>query len=142
MSGWVWLIIGIGLCIAELIVVSGFFLFLLGISALILGLLVLTGLFQTWPVQGAVFCAVAVISWLVFGAKLQGVLGAPKDAVVDTKGKVIRVAAAIEPEQVGSGELWGSTWRLKNISGETIPAGAECVVVEAEGVTLQVIRKK
>ena len=141
MSGWIWLIIGISLCIAELIVVSGFFLFLLGVSALVLGLLVLSGLFSTWPIQAAVFCALAVLSWLVFGTRLQAVLGAPKDAVVDTKGKVIRITEAIEPEQIGSGELWGSTWRLKNVSKETIPAGAECLVVESEGVTLQVVRK-
>jgi len=142
MSGWMWIVIGIGLCVAELIVVSGFFLFLLGLSAIVLGLLVLTGLLSTWPLQAIVFCAVSVLTWFVFGNRLQSAMGTAKDAVVDTKGKVIKVGVAIAPGELGSGELWGSTWRLKNVGEEPILSGSECVVVEAEGVTLHVTRKR
>jgi membrane protein implicated in regulation of membrane protease activity len=141
MTGWMWLIVGIGLCVAELIVVSGFFLFLLGVSAIVLGLLVLTGLFTTWPIQALVFCALAVVAWIVFANRLQSVMGSPKEAVVGTKGRVIKVGSAIAPGELGAGELWGSTWRLKNVGGEPIPAGSECLVVEAEGVTLHVTLK-
>ena len=63
MSGWFWIAAGLALCIMELVVISGFFLFLLGVSGLLLGLLVLSGLFPTWPIQAAVFSVLAVISW-------------------------------------------------------------------------------
>ena len=142
MSGWFWIAAGLALCIMELVVISGFFLFLLGVSGLLLGLLVLSGLFPTWPIQAAVFSVLAVISWLVFGKRLQGALGVAKSRADDTKGKEIRVVEEIAPGQLGSGELWGSPWRIKNIDAEVLPAGSECVVVDTEGVTLRVTRKR
>ncbi len=141
MAGWIWLIIGIALCIAEMVVVSGFFLFLLGVSALLLGLLVLSGLLQTWPLQAVVFSVLAIASWILFGSRLKGALSRSNEASSDdTKGKVVQADGAIPPGHVGSGELWGSTWRLKNVGDEVIPSGAECVVVDVEGVTLHVTR--
>lgn len=138
MTGWLWIIIGIALCTVELLVASGFFLFLLGVSGIILGTLVLAGLFQAWPIQAAVYAVIAVICWLLFGNRLKKILAVSNEQAYDTKGKTIKVTGRIEPGQVGSGELWGSAWRLKNVGNVPIDAGSECIIVDAEGVTLHV----
>jgi len=138
MTGWLWIIIGIALCTVELLVASGFFLFLLGVSGIILGTLVLAGLFQAWPIQAAVYAVIAVICWLLFGNRLKKILAVSNEQAYDTKGKTIKVTGRIEPGQVGSGELWGSAWRLKNVGTVPIDAGSECIIVDAEGVTLHV----
>lgn len=143
MAGWAWIIIGICLCTAELLVVSGFFLFLLGLSAVVVGLIVLSGLFPTWSAQAAIFSAISLLTWILFSKDLKRLLRrSAGGASWDTKGKTITVSQALEPNQVGAGELWGSTWRLKNIGDATITPGTECVVVDAEGVTLSVVAKK
>ena len=140
MTGWLWIIIGIALCVLELLVISGFFLFLLGVSAVFVGLLVLGGAFPTWPLQAVVFCVVSLASWFLFGNQFKDLLSRSNDLSYDTTGKILKVSESIEPNQIGAGELWGSTWRIKNVGDESIPSGAECIVVSAEGVTLNVKR--
>src|SRR4051812_34241543 len=54
---WVWLIAGVVLMVAELLLPSGFFLFLFGVGAVVTALLAATGLLSSFVAQGVVFIA-------------------------------------------------------------------------------------
>jgi membrane protein implicated in regulation of membrane protease activity len=141
MESWIWLVIGIGLVIMELVTPCGFYLFILGISAFGVGLLVYLGIVLSWSAQAILFCAFAVACWLIFGQRIRA---ARKQVVAkhgQLEGNIVRIAADIAPGASGSGELWGTQWRIENIGNELLESGAEAVVIASEGVTLKVKRK-
>ena len=141
MSPWVWLVLGIFLVAVELFVPSGFYLFMVGLSCVVVGLLATTGIVSSFAVEAIVFCVVAIGMWVLFGSRLRGLLGRKGRYAGQLPGQVVRVSSNLEPGQHGTGELWGTQWRLENIDSATLMAGSEAVVVSAAGVTLHVKRK-
>ncbi len=142
MSSVTWFIVGIVFLCSELLVPTGFFLFLLGIAASLVGVITLTGLVPWWQAQLGVFAVLAVLFPFAFAAKLKRMfLGKSHGGSNDTTGKIVVLTESIAPGAIGSGELWGSTWRVKNVDSIEFPTGTEVVVVHAEGVTLQIRRR-
>jgi len=140
MHSWVWLVTGVVLMMLELLLPSGFFLLILGGSAVVVGALVEIGLFASWISQAIVFCAVAVCTWLLLGKKLRGMIGLAKPQAGQLVGATVKVTQAIPSGGSGSGELWGTSWRLQNVDSIELSVGTEAVVIGSEGITLQVKR--
>lgn len=140
MSSWMWLVVGVALVMLELLVPSGFFLLILGGSSIVVGILVSAGLFATWIPQAIAFCGVAVVSWLTLGKKLQGSMAAKGPQQGQLVGARVKLAQTIPPGGSGTGELWGTSWRVVNIDTADLVVGGEAVVVDSEGITLKVKR--
>jgi membrane protein implicated in regulation of membrane protease activity len=126
--------------IAELVTPAGFYLFFLGVSALVVGGITATGLLQTIEAQGLLFAVLALASCILFARAFQRRMRVPK-MKEDTLGQIVKVVAAVPAGELGSGELWGSPWRIQNVDSRDLPADSKAVVVGIEGVTLQVKQK-
>jgi membrane protein implicated in regulation of membrane protease activity len=59
----------------------------------------------------------------------------------DAVGKVVTVSEVLAPGAVGKGELWGSSWRVRNVGTGVLDPATEAVVVEVEDLTLCVKRR-
>lgn len=141
MAPWFWLLVGIGLIACELFFPTGFYLFILGLSGIVVGLLVSAGSLETWMLQALAFCAIAIAMSLVIGEKLRRAFGRKGAEPGQLVGQVVRLSSDIQPGHIGSGELWGTTWRLENVDSVVLRIGDEGAVVSAEGITLRVKRK-
>lgn len=138
MAAWIWLVLGLGLMALELIAPGGFFMLLLGLSGLVVGGLGLMGAAESLGAQTAVFSGTALVLWLGLGKRLRTLTLRQKSAPSQLVGRRVVVSGEILPAAHGSGELYGSPWRLQNVGDVVIANGAEAEVVAAEGVTLQV----
>lgn len=141
MYSWMWLVAGVGLMILELFIPSGFIILILGAAAVVVGILSELGLLTTWVPQAALFCVVALGTWIALGQRLQALLGTKSPQQGQVEGAVVKVTEPIAPGATGSGELWGAAWRIHNIGTEELPVGSEAVVIGSAGITLQVKRK-
>ena len=74
MEAWLLFIIGIALCVAELVIPTGFFLLIIGLGVLVVGALTFVGLIASWIAQATVFSGVALGIWYLFGDHLKWVL--------------------------------------------------------------------
>jgi len=142
MSGWTWCLIGLAFIFVELAVPSGFYLFLLGVSGILVGLVVLTGIVPGLTAQLVLFSVVAVVACFCLARKLQERIRGGTSTTTDAVGKAVKVGASfIAPGATGQGELWGSTWTLRNVGQEGLDSSSEAVVIGVEGLTLLVKRR-
>lgn len=142
MSGWTWCLIGLAFILVELAVPSGFYLFLLGVSGILVGLVVLTGIVPGLTAQLVLFSLVAVVACFCLARKLQERIRGGSSTSTDAVGKAVKVGASfIAPGATGQGELWGSTWTLRNVGQEGLDSSSEAVVIGVEGLTLLVKRR-
>ena len=142
MSSWTWFIVGALLLASELVMPTGFYLFLFGVAAFVVGGISMLGVLPGWEVQVGLYAVVAVSLAYTFATRLRTkLLGKSKSGSNDAIGKSIVIADLIRPGETGSGELWGSPWRVKNVDSRDLPAKCEGIIVHAEGVTLHVRNK-
>ena len=141
MSWWIWCIIGLGGVALELAAPTGFYLFLLGVAGIVTGAIVATGIIPDWPAQAILFSVLALANCALFAKPLTKFLRGERKAREDTVGQTVKIAASVAPGAMGSAELWGSPWRVRNVDSRELAAGSECVVVAVEGVTLHVTNK-
>jgi membrane protein implicated in regulation of membrane protease activity len=125
----------------ELVVPSGFYLFLLGVSGVVVGGVVLVGIVPDFTAQLVLFSVVAVVTCFCLAGKLRRRLQGGKPMTAEAVGRVVKISEVITPGAVGSGELWGSVWRVRNTGPETLDKDAEAIVIGVEGLTLQVKRQ-
>jgi len=142
MESWHWFIIGIAALALEIFLVTGFYLFILGIAAIFVGLVVTLGFLESWESQSLLFAGIAVVFWVLFAGRLQRLMRRNEQEVSGVVGEIAKAVETISPGHRGSGELWGSSWKLENVGDEIIAAGSECLVVASEGITLKVKLKK
>jgi membrane protein implicated in regulation of membrane protease activity len=141
-AGWIWLYIGAGLMLAE-ILVPGFVLFFFGLSAATLGALihVLPDAFHlsaTW--QLALFSLFSVVYLVTLRRYLKGLfLGDSEDKLSardDFSGRLGEVAADIVPGIPGRVTLGDSQWDA--VAAEPIAVGAKVRILSRRNLTLTV----
>ena len=66
MTWWVWVIVGVFLCVAEIATPGAFYLLFFGISALLVGFLAWSNLVDTTWIQILLFSIISIISLIVF----------------------------------------------------------------------------
>lgn len=137
MAAWIWLVLGLIVMALELLAPGGFFMFILGLAGLTVGLLGLAGLAGSLMPQTVIFSVTAVVFWIGLGKRLRSIVR-PNNTPGQLIGKRVVVQGDLSPATQGSGELFGSPWRVLNIGDTVIPDGAEAEVVGEEGVTLKV----
>jgi membrane protein implicated in regulation of membrane protease activity len=140
MQYWLWLLLGLSLAILELLTPSGFFLIILGGAAILVGLLVAAGIFASWNAQAIIFCLIALVIWFTLGKRLRETITTKDSRHGDLVGSLITVKTETAPGEDGSGELWGTSWRLKNIDNAILYPEERALVISCEGITLMVKR--
>jgi membrane protein implicated in regulation of membrane protease activity len=139
MIWWQWVVLGIVLLGAEMLVDAAFYLVFLGIAAVIVGLIDVV-----WPgspvwVEWMLFSAIAIAALLAFrGPLYQKLRGDTPDRGEGVVGEVGIVEEDIEPGEIGRIELRGSTWSARNVSGQTLRQNARARIESVSGLTVDV----
>lgn len=141
-AGWIWLYIGAGLMLAE-ILVPGFVLFFFGLSAATLGvlILVLPDSFQlTLAWQLALFSLFSVVYLVTLRRYLKSVfLGDSEDrlsASDDFAGRTGEVTSAIAPGVPGRVTVGDAEWDAAAVT--PIAAGTKVKILSRKNLTLTV----
>ena len=140
LTWWTWLIVGIVLMVAELLLPSGFFLFFFGVGSAVTALLAAMGLLPSFVAQGLVFIAVSLLCVIAmrkpmvtkfhYRNKMHSV-----DSLV---GQTAVALESIAPQAIGKVELRGTAWSALNTGSELIRSNVRCLVQKVDGLTLHV----
>jgi inner membrane protein len=137
MVAWHWIVLGVGLAIAETML-PGTILLWLGISAALVGFIMLAWPDMTWTTQVLLFGVIAVIA-VAIGLSLRKRLNKPQPREVNlgTQRFVGQRGALATAIANGRGEirLGDTVWP---VAGPDLPAGTSVVVTGSDGVTLTV----
>jgi len=140
MVWWGWIVLGVVLLGAEVVLATDFFLVFFGAAALLVGLLLLVGLgLPVWG-QWLLFAALSVVGLLLFRRRLRAILRhSDREERPELVGESGVVRAAIRPGTRGAVELRGTTWTAEHGGGAPLSPGDRCRVDRVDGLTLVVV---
>ena len=139
MVWWQWIVLGIVLLGAEMMVDADFFLVFLGISAVIVGLVDLFWTGSLMWVEWLLFSLIAIVTLLVFRSKLYTkIRGDAPDRGEGVVGEIGIVESDIEAGETGRIELRGTTWTARNIGDGVLRQNARARVDSVSGLTVDV----
>ena len=132
-----WILLGFGLMLGEVVTPGGFFFLFFGVGALVVGVVVWAGLADPAWVQWALFTVVSLVCLVPLRTRLlrwtQGGDGRNVDSFV---GEVAMPLDELAPGQVGKAELRGTTWTARNAGSRPLSRGARARVTRVDGLTL------
>ena len=137
---WAWLIAGLILMVAELLLPTGFFLFFFGIGSVATAVLASTGLLASFVSQGLAFISISLVCVALLRKPLLAKFHfrnrpQPVDSLV---GETAKALETIAPQAIGKVELRGASWSALNTGTAPISADVRCRVENIEGLTLHV----
>ena len=137
---WTWLILGIILMAAELLLPTGFFLFFFGVGGVITAFSVLLGLVSSFLAQGLVFVGISLFCVVLLRKPLLAKFHFRNQthAVDSLVGETAQALEPIPPQAFGKVELHGSSWSALNTGSVLIAPEVRCRVEKIEGLTLHV----
>jgi membrane protein implicated in regulation of membrane protease activity len=139
MPWWAWIVLGVGLLGAEMMVVTDFWLALVGAGALTVGLLASFGLGEPAWLQFALFGVLSITYLVVFRRRLSHVLvPEPDESQHLLSGEFAVTQEEIAPGETGRVELRGSVWQGLNRSHEPLAEGTRCPVEEIDGLVVHI----
>jgi membrane protein implicated in regulation of membrane protease activity len=144
MPWWGWIVVGVLLLGAEILVPTDFWLVFIGLAAIAVGLVatLAPGLSDAW--QWALFGGLAAVSVLFFRRLVRKRFPSrPGDSRVDDTlvGDAGRALETLAPGAIGRVELRGSVWNARNAGEGPIEPDARVRVERVEGLTLHVRRE-
>ena len=132
-----WVLLGFGVMLGEVVTPGGFFFLFFGVGALVVGTIVWAGLADPAWVQWALFTVVSLVCLVPLRTRLlrwtQGGEGRPVDTFI---GEIAMPLDDLAPGQVGKAELRGTTWSARNVDVAALAAGQRCRVVAVQGLML------
>lgn len=140
LTWWLWVVLGLGLMLLEILTPGGFFVLFFGVAAVVVGVLV--GLNMGGPAwfQWLLFSLVSILSLLLFRGRLLAKFQFQEpraDKKIDTLvGEVVVLLDDLPPGAVGKAELRGTAWNAQNGSEQFLQKGQRCRVQRVEGLTL------
>ena len=136
MIWWLWLLVGVGLLIVELVNAGSFGAFFFGAAALVVGLLTALRLGGPEWFQWALFVVLSGGSVLFFRRPLMQRfgLGPPALPEQEMRGEWALVTEEVRPGAVGKVELRGTTWTAR--ANRTVHVGERVPVERIEGLTV------
>lgn len=139
MPWWAWIVVGLVLAGAEMMVPLDFYLLLVGVSALAVGLLDLAGLQLGIGGQLLLLGALSIASAAAYQGWIKPRLArAPAEPVDALEGTVAVARVATAAGGAGSVELRGAQWAARNVGPVPLDVGDRCVVERVDGLTLHV----
>jgi membrane protein implicated in regulation of membrane protease activity len=140
LTWWTWLILSLGLMVAELLLPTGFFVFFFGVGGVVTALLTSVGLLSSFASQGLAFIGISLACVVLLRKPLLAKFHIRNrtHAVDSMVGETAIALEAIAPRATGKVEMRGSSWSALNTGSELIPVGARCTVQHVHGITLHV----
>ena len=137
---WAWLILGLALMVAELLLPTGFFLFFFGLGGVLAAFLAYLGLLSSFASQGVTFIAVSLICVVLLRKPLLAKFHIRnRTHTVDSLvGQTAKALEPIAPQAIGKVELRGSPWSALNTGSQPIACDVRCLVEKVDGLTLHV----
>jgi membrane protein implicated in regulation of membrane protease activity len=139
MVWWSWVILGLSLVAAEVILPTDFFFLFFGFAALVVGGLAGVGAVESAPLQWLLFSLIAAAALVFFRgpllARFKGTAGGAQD-VDSMVGETAVALEDIPPGGVGKAELRGSTWTARNSGQAGVIKGQRARVERVDGLTL------
>jgi inner membrane protein len=139
MVWWSWVILGLSLVAAEVILPTDFFFLFFGFAALMMGGLAGVGAVHSAPLQWLLFSVFAAAALFFFrGPLLSRFKGTAREAQ-DVDSMVGETAVALDtipPGGVGKVELRGSTWNARTSAQGEVVKGQRARVERVDGLTL------
>lgn len=133
---WHWLLLGLALLCAEMLIASEFVLLWMGVSAIVVGLLTML-LPLNWQTELVLFGVLSIVSYFTY-RKFRPTIVNDKPTL-NRRGHsyVGRVFSLSEPIVNGIGKVHvdDSQWR---VAGPDMPMGHSVRVIEVDGATLKV----
>ena len=138
MAWWHWILLGLVLLAAEMMMPGSFFVIFFGVAALLVGALVsVTSLGS--PTQWLFFSGLSIGSLLLFRRRLLARFNTPsarRGDIDSLRGEVAVPTADLAPGAIGKAELRGTPWTVKNVGEQPLRAGQRCRVDGKDGLTL------
>jgi inner membrane protein len=140
LAWWTWIIAGLVLMAAELLLPTGFFVFFFGVGAVVTGFLAALGLLPSFTAQGPAFIGISLFCVVLLRKPLLAKFHFRNrtHSVDSMVGETAKALEAIAPHAIGRVELRGSSWSALNTGTELIASDVRCHVEKVEGLTLHV----
>ena len=139
MDWWVWILLGFGFLVAEIVTPGGFFALFFGAAALVVGALVGAGIAGPAWVQWLLFSLLSVASLLFLRPRIAGRFGGsqggntPMPALIGNEAVLLE---DLEPGGIAKAELRGTSWSVRSRHPERLARGTRTVVQRVDGLTL------
>jgi membrane protein implicated in regulation of membrane protease activity len=141
--GWGgWIIVGLALLGAELMV-GTFYLFFLGLAALVVGLISVFGFGGPLWLEALLFLVFSSVLVLAVRRPMLGRLKIQDDKrdIDNLAGEIAVAIEALAPGAIGRVEMRGTGWSGRNVGADVIEAGQRCRVERTDGLMLWVRRE-
>jgi membrane protein implicated in regulation of membrane protease activity len=135
MEWWIWILLGLGLLVVEMVTPGGLFALFFGFSALLVAALSALGLGPAW-LQWLVFAALGVVLLLLLRRRLQARLETRNIPVDSLVGEVAIPLEDLPPGATGRAEMRGTSWTARNAGDAPLSRGRRCQVEKIEGLTI------
>lgn len=135
MAWWLWMLVGLGLLVVEMVTPGGLFALFFGVGALCVAPLALVGMPAI--LQWIAFTALSLVLLATLRAPLQARLagrGAPR--MDDLVGEEVVLLQDVPAGGTGQAELRGVPWTARAASGIALRAGQRGRVERVEGLVL------
>ncbi len=136
MAWWIWVLLGIGLLVVEMVTPGGLFALFFGVGALATAMFAAAGAGDV--AQWLLFTASSIVLLATVRRPLQQRLQRPEVPVDAIVGQEVVLLGEIPAGGEGKAELRGVPWSARAVSGIPLPAGQRCRVERLDGLTLWV----
>jgi membrane protein implicated in regulation of membrane protease activity len=136
---WLWLVVGLALFAGEQFVPTGLYLLFFGVSAALVGLIGFVGLVTDLPLQLLLFAVFSLVSLVAFRGGLAARLhSGGTTGLAELVGETAVALGPVSTNAVGSAELRGAIWRMRNVGKFDVAEGQRCRVEQVDGLELWV----
>jgi len=135
MEWWIWILLGLGLLVVEMVTPGGLFALFFGFSAVLVAGLSALGFGPAW-LQWLVFAALGVALLLALRRRLQARLATRNIPVDGLVGELAIPLEDLPAGATGRAELRGTPWTARNAGGAPLARGRRCKVEKIEGLTI------
>src|SRR5512138_1155831 len=136
MAWWMWVLVGIGLLVVEMVTPGGLFALFFGIGALATAVAAAAGAGAI--LQWILFTATSLVLLATLRRTLQEKLRTPTVAVDAIVGQEVVLLGDLPAGGEGKAELRGVPWSARAAAGTPLRAGQRCRVERLDGLTLWV----
>jgi membrane protein implicated in regulation of membrane protease activity len=135
MEWWLWILLGLGLLVVEMVTPGGLFALFFGLSALLVAGLSAVGLGPAW-LHWLLFAGLGVLGVVLLRERLRDRLDTRRIPVDTLVGEVAIPLEDLAADATGKAELRGTSWTARNACGALLTRGQRCKVERVEGLTL------
>jgi membrane protein implicated in regulation of membrane protease activity len=139
MDWWVWILVGFGFLVAEIVTPGGFFALFFGMAALVVGALVALDVAGPAWVQWLLFSLLSVASLLFVRPRIAARFGGSQGGntpMPELVGNEAILLEDLEPGGVAKAELRGTSWTVRSRHPDRLGRGTRAVVQRVDGLTL------